>query len=653
MEVYIDDMLVKSLEAEDHISHLEQAFSTLRKYNMKLNSAKCSFGVSSGKFLGYIVTHRGIEANLDQIRAIHSIPSPRNVKEVQKLTGRMAALSRFISRLSDKSHAFFETLKKPKDFEWTEKCESALEELKTYLTTPPLLSKTLHGEVLLLYLSVSEHAVRAVLVREEGSKQLPIYYVLADFVAKLSQDLLPALEQEVRLQKEADEEGEWVLHVDGSSNIRGVGVGIVLTSLTGNTASRAIRCNFKATNNESEYEALIAGLSLAHLLGAENIQVYSDSQLIINQVQGEYQSKDDRMIQYLAVAQRLISKFKSCKLTQIPREQNSQTDALANLGSALQMQTQMSISVLVLQWPATLERAKRRVLCHRGRRNLDDPHSSGVLYHRSFVGPYLRCVTPREAAIILVERHEGDCGSHSSGRSLVLRAKRATYYWPTMAKEANKKARLCDRCQRHAPIPRLPPENLKSISSPWPFRKWDMDIVGKFPTAPGQKVFILIVTDYFSKWVKAEVLSRITNLQIRKFIWAHVITWFEVPEEIVTDNGPSSQSNGQAESTNKTMVNMLKKRLEGSQGNWAEELHGVLWAYRTTPKTATQETPNALVYGAEAIIPTEMHVKTTISGTTSQEENHELMSLSLDLLDEKREAARLRNRAYQQEVAKT
>ena len=93
--------------------------------------------------------------------------------------------------------------------------------------------------------------------------------------------------------------------------------------------------------------------------------------------------------------------------------------------------------------------------------------------------------------------------------------------------------------------------------------------------------------------------------------------------------------------------------MEGSQGNWAEELHGVLWACRTTPKTATHETPYALVYGAEAIIPTEMHVKTTVSGTTSQEKNHELMSLSLDLLDEKREAARLRNWSYQKEVAKT
>ena len=158
-------MLVKSLEAEDHISHLQQPFSTLQKYNMKLNPAKCSFGVSSGKFLGYIVTHRGIEANPEQIRAIHLIPSPTSVKEVQKLTGRIEALSRFISRLSNKSQGFFGTLKNPKDFQWMEECESALHELKAYLTTPPLLSKPLLSEVMLLYLAVSEHAVSVVLVR--------------------------------------------------------------------------------------------------------------------------------------------------------------------------------------------------------------------------------------------------------------------------------------------------------------------------------------------------------------------------------------------------------------------------------------------------------------------------------------------------------
>ena len=136
-----------------------------------------------------------------------------------------------------------------------------------------------------------------------------------------------------------------------------------------------------------------------------------------------------------------------------------------------------------------------------------------------------------------------------------------------------------------------------------------------------------------------------------------MITLFGVPREIVTDNGPQftshnfkefckdwgikltfttprhPQSNGQAEATSKTVVNMLKKRLEGSHGKCAEELHGVLWAYRTTPKTATQETPYTLVYGTEVIIPTEVHVRTTVSGSTSLEKNDELMSLSLDLLD--------------------
>ena len=121
--------------------------------------------------------HRGIEAKIEQIRAIHVIPSPRNVKEVQRQTCRMAAQSRFISKLSDKSHAFFKTLKNPKEFQGTDKCKPALTELKAYLTTPPLLSKPLDGETLLLYLAVSVHAVSAVLVREEGNKSLPVFYV--------------------------------------------------------------------------------------------------------------------------------------------------------------------------------------------------------------------------------------------------------------------------------------------------------------------------------------------------------------------------------------------------------------------------------------------------------------------------------------------
>ena len=107
MEVYIDDMLVKSTTIELHIAHLAEAFQILKKYNMKLNPAKCAFGVSAGKFLGFIVNNRGIEANPDKIKAVLDMPSPSNIKEVNCLMGRIAALSHFMSKASDKCQLFF------------------------------------------------------------------------------------------------------------------------------------------------------------------------------------------------------------------------------------------------------------------------------------------------------------------------------------------------------------------------------------------------------------------------------------------------------------------------------------------------------------------------------------------------------------------
>ena len=112
MEVYIDDMLVKSTTVELHIAHLTEAFQILKEYNVKLNPAKCDFGVSAEKFLGFIVNNRGIKANPDKIKAVLDMSSPPNIKEVQRLTGRIAALSRFVSRASDKCQPFFQVLKK-------------------------------------------------------------------------------------------------------------------------------------------------------------------------------------------------------------------------------------------------------------------------------------------------------------------------------------------------------------------------------------------------------------------------------------------------------------------------------------------------------------------------------------------------------------
>ena len=174
MEVYIDDMLVKSTTAELHIAHLSEAFQILRNYNMKLNPAKCAFGVSAGKFLGFIVNHRGIAANSNKIKVVLDMPSPSSIKEVQRLTGRITALSRFVSRASNKCQPFFQVLKKA--CQWGTKCEEAFSALKTYLSSPPILVSPIEGELLTLYLVVSDFSTSAVLVRDKDRVQHPIYY---------------------------------------------------------------------------------------------------------------------------------------------------------------------------------------------------------------------------------------------------------------------------------------------------------------------------------------------------------------------------------------------------------------------------------------------------------------------------------------------
>ena len=138
VQVYMDDMLVKSRREEDHLKDLKETFDTLRSYSMKLNPGKCTFGVTTRKFLGFMVSQRGIEANPDKIRAIMEMKPPKNVKEVQSLNGKVAALNRFVLKVMDKCLPFFHTLKK--SFEWTDECQQAFEELKAYLSALPLLS---------------------------------------------------------------------------------------------------------------------------------------------------------------------------------------------------------------------------------------------------------------------------------------------------------------------------------------------------------------------------------------------------------------------------------------------------------------------------------------------------------------------------------
>ena len=144
VQVYVDDMLVKSLQEDDHLGNLQETFDTLRTYNMKLNPCKCAFRVTAGKFLGFMVSHRGIEVNPEKVWEIMELSPPKTIKEVQSLNGKIAALNRFISKATDKCLPFFRTLKK--SFEWTDELQQVFENLKVYLSSPLLFSPSRSGE---------------------------------------------------------------------------------------------------------------------------------------------------------------------------------------------------------------------------------------------------------------------------------------------------------------------------------------------------------------------------------------------------------------------------------------------------------------------------------------------------------------------------
>ncbi|RDY09020.1 Retrovirus-related Pol polyprotein, partial [Mucuna pruriens] len=771
MEVYVDDMVVKSSKEEAHYHKLERVFTVLRKNQLRLNLQKCSFGVRAGKFLGFMLTERGIEANLDKCQAIIDMRSPQNVKEVQQLMGKVAALSRFIPRSAETALPIFEALKKGR-FTWTNECEEAFKHLKMTLSAPPILTRPVPGIPLHLYLSASEKAISSVLIQERDGEQWPVYFVskvlqeletrypridkVALALVTTSRRLRPYFQNfsivvrtdlpirqvlgkpdlarrmvawsvqlsefditfesrghvkaqamtdflvEMTPATDEDEKGEWFLLVDGSSNHTGSGVGVILEGPTGAFIEQSLHFEFKASNNQAEYEALLAGMKLAQELGVKKLTVKSDSKLVTGQVNGEYQAKDPQLAKYRDQAAFTASSFDKFTLLHVPRDQNERADLLAKLASTQRRGQQKTMIPEKLSMPA-IERPEILSIGNKAATWMtpildylkkgavpEDPKEAlkttkeatkytilgQQLYRRGFSFPLLKCLEEEESSYVIKEVHEGVCGTHIGGRALASKIARAGYLWPTMKRDCMDYVKKCDKCQRFAERHKAPLENLHHVTSPWPFFKWGVDILGPFPPAPGQIKFLIVVVDYFTKWVEAEPVATITTERIKRFYWKKIICRFGILAEIVSDNGiqfaskgmvefckelnikqvftsvKHPQSNGQAEAANKVILRGLRRRLEEAKGRWAEELPQVLWSYHTTPNSTTNETPFRLTFGTEAMIPVEIGEPSPRTALFEPSKNEEELRANLDLVQEAKEIAHVKEYAIKARAAR-
>jgi hypothetical protein len=173
VEAYMDDVVVKTRNSDTLIADIQETFAALREYQWKLNPNKCVFGIPLGKLLGFIISHHGIEANPEKISAITKMKTPTCMKDMQKLTGCMVALNRFISKLGERGLPFFKLLKHEEKFVWTPESDQALAQLKDFLSKPPVLMAPRKKEQLLLYLAATTHEVSTAIVVERQEDDTP------------------------------------------------------------------------------------------------------------------------------------------------------------------------------------------------------------------------------------------------------------------------------------------------------------------------------------------------------------------------------------------------------------------------------------------------------------------------------------------------
>jgi hypothetical protein len=166
IHAYVDDIIVISKKQDDLIADLQETFNNLRKYNMMLNPTKCIFGVPVGQLQGFIVSHRGIEVNPEKIKAILDISRPNDLKDVQRLIGCMAVVSRFISRLGKKALQLYKMMKKSDELVWTNEADAALKDFKRVLSTAPVLAAPEDEEPMLVYMAATNRVVSIIIVLE-------------------------------------------------------------------------------------------------------------------------------------------------------------------------------------------------------------------------------------------------------------------------------------------------------------------------------------------------------------------------------------------------------------------------------------------------------------------------------------------------------
>ncbi|XP_020598333.1 uncharacterized protein LOC110037933, partial [Phalaenopsis equestris] len=562
-----------------------------------------------------------------------------------------------------------------------------------YLMTRPTLSGRLaRWSMILLQFDITFVPLRTV----KGQ-------VLADFLAAhplpAESPLNDDLPDEQIMSLEIPNIQRWELYFDGASSARKdkgmqtivpgkAGIGLIFITPDRGMLRFSYHLTDSCTNNEAEYEALITGLQLAISVDITDIDIYGDSQLIIQQVVGRYKILNPKLEQYHHYTMKLLEKIPKVTLYRIPRGENALADALAKLAKeftcakedsiditvqGLQVLSQIDMDTLhrqdkegaLIAVTESTEDWRQPFIDYLRTGQLPDDKSAAhqiqkralsyamvdnVLYRRSFDQMWLRCLSQTEAHDIVKETHAGLCGVHQSGPKMKMKIKRMGYYWPAMMTDCMETAKKCHQCQVHGVVLHQPPNVLHPTIASWSFELGQRYSGSNRPSVFKRPQIHTCSNRLFLKMGKGSTVKRSQSRSCPSiFQRSDCISYSTIYVSL-------NDTTLIGEAFNKTLVQILKKTLDDNKRRWHEQLLEALWAYRTTFRTPTQSTPYALVYGAEAVLPLEVQLpslRIAVTNKITTGENAKLRLEELGSLEGKRLLARQNLELYKAKMIQT
>ncbi len=625
--VYIDDVVIYSPTFDQHLNDLKEVFQTLREANLTLKASKCYFCRREMKYLGHVITQDGIKPDPSLTQAVSDFPQPQTIKDVQSFLGLSGYYRRFIKDYAKIAEPLINQLRKLKEknnhLNWTVECTVAFEALKKRLTNAPIMSTPNFKESFILELDACEYGLGAVLAQEYDKKKFVIAYA--------SRTLSPPERNYSATEREA------LAIVWATQHFRPYLEGTKVLIRSDCKALQWLKNAKDVSGRLARWAMKLSAFqieSIQYRPGTANANADSLSRNPLTTTS----SLDNQTLEWKETKENVISKEKDMKRSSKPYDVSAldtiinvweNTNILDNVKNEQLADPSLNRIIQQLKANSSPEFNDRRQPFVLINDILYKIKNSNRHYNQRVLGNKHLLVIPKTMQNkILKWAHDHPTGGHAGQQKTLFRLS-SRVYWASMRKDIYKHVAACVECQRfkYNNIPTATPMQLHEVLEPW--HTIGIDLMGPFPSTARQKRFLLVIVDYFTRWIEVFPMRVTTSIEIAEVLINQVFTRYGLPRYILSDNGPQFVSNlfdefcrlmaikrkftanyhpqtNMTERVNRTLKPLIAIFAQEHPHSWDKEIQKLALAIRTSVNETTGEIPAFLMFGRDPIIPLDL-----------------------------------------------